>query len=66
MDILRAFRDHVLLKTAPGKWFVDTYYQLSPPVADFISDKDWLRAYVRAQLDPIVFILKNTDQVWDK
>ena len=66
LDTLRAFRDKVLLKSEAGAWFVETYYFLSPPPADFIADKDWLRAIVRFELlDPIVFILQNSQQLWN-
>ncbi|NDD31449.1 MAG: cold shock domain-containing protein, partial [Proteobacteria bacterium] len=36
MVSLRGFRDHVLLPTTPGRWFVATYYRYSPPLADWI------------------------------
>jgi hypothetical protein len=66
LDTLRAFRDKVLMKSEAGTWFVETYYYLSPPLADFIADKDALRWIVRLELiDPIVFILKNSQQIWN-
>jgi hypothetical protein len=66
LDTFRAFRDKILLKSEPGKWFVSTYYYLSPPVAEFISDKEPLRAFVRVGLlDPILQVLKNTQSQWD-
>ncbi|GAG59642.1 unnamed protein product, partial [marine sediment metagenome] len=37
IDVLREFRDVVLLESTAGSQFVFLYYQLSPPVADFIS-----------------------------
>jgi hypothetical protein len=51
---LRKFRDLYLLPTAPGRWFVETYYRLSPPVADFISDRAWARGTARVVLLPAV------------
>lgn len=64
---LRAFRDRVLVHSGPGRWFVNTYYNVSPPLAEFIADKDWLRAIVRLELlDPIILILKGSQQVWNK
>jgi len=66
LDTLRAFRDKVLLKSEAGTWFVETYYFLSPPLADFIADKDAVRWVVRVELlDPIVFILNNSQQIWN-
>jgi hypothetical protein len=66
LDTLRAFRDKVLMKTEIGFWFVKTYYFLSPPLAEFIADKDALKAVVRFELlDPLVFTLIMTQQLWN-
>ncbi|NHA13433.1 CFI-box-CTERM domain-containing protein [Thioalkalivibrio sp. XN279] len=51
---LRAFRDDVLMKSAPGRGFVAFYYRHSPPVAEFISRHDGLRALTRTLLTPLV------------
>ncbi len=56
--VLRDFRDEVLLKHDAGRWFVDTYYRLSPPVADFIQTREALRAIVRGALLPVVLAIK--------
>ena len=56
---LRGFRDHVLMPTAPGRWFVGTYYAWSPPVADWIRERPWARAAVRAGLGPVIFAVEN-------
>ena len=65
LDILRDFRDQVLLKNALGSRFVETYYKLSPPVADFIAKNDFLRAVVREVfIDPIVNILQWSQGLW--
>jgi len=65
LDILRDFRDQVLLKNALGSRFVEAYYKLSPPIADFIAENDFLRAVVREVLiDPIVNILQWSHDLW--
>ena len=65
LDILRDFRDQVLLKNALGARFVEAYYRLSPPVADFIAKNDFLRAVVREMLiDPIVNLLQWSQGLW--
>ncbi len=55
IDILRDFRDEVLMQSAAGRELVDCYYACSPPVADFIARHDALRTVVREGfVDPIV------------
>jgi len=65
LDILRDFRDQVLLKSALGLRFVEAYYRISPPVADFIAKNDFLRAVVREILiDPMVNLLHWSQDLW--
>jgi len=67
IDVLREFRDVVLLKSTVGSQFVVLYYQLSPPVADFIAGNEFLRTLVRELLvDPIVWIVEATGDIWRK
>ena len=65
LDVLRAFRDQVLLQSPLGSEFVAWYYQASPPVADFISESSLLSTVVRELLvDPMVGLAKLTRGVW--
>ena len=65
LNILRDFRDQVLLKSAVGLRFVEAYYRISPPVADFIAKSDFLRAVVREVLiDPVVNLLQWSQDLW--
>jgi hypothetical protein len=65
LDILRDFRDQVLLENALGSRFVEAYYRVSPPVADFIAKNDFLRAVVREVLiDPVVNLLQWSQDLW--
>jgi len=57
VNILKSFRDNVLLTNSIGKMFVKIYYNYSPPVADFIAKHDRLRAMVRISLLPIVGVI---------
>jgi hypothetical protein len=56
---LRGFRDRVLMRSAPGRAFVAFYYRHSPPVAEFISRHETLRAATRAALAPVVFAIER-------
>jgi parallel beta-helix repeat protein len=65
IDILREFRDTVLLPNGLGTKFVSFYYRTSPPIADFISRHEVLRTAVRVGfIDPIVKILTWTHDLW--
>ena len=65
LDILREFRDEVLLPNSLGSEFVSLYYKTSPPLADFISQHEVLRTAVRVGLvDPIVKILNWSHALW--
>ena len=67
IDVLREFRDVVLLKSTAGSQLVVLYYQFSPPIADFIAGNDILRTLVRELLvDPIVWIVEASGGMWRK
>jgi len=59
IDVLRKWRDEFLEASYPGRLFIRTYYSLSPPVADNISESDGKRRIVRTALGPIVKVLKD-------
>jgi hypothetical protein len=54
---LKRFRDDFLLKSKVGRCFVEIYYRYSPPVADFIRDREALRCLVRMALYPVVYFV---------
>jgi len=58
LDTLRGFRDRFLVTNRPGRALVRFYYRHSPPLADFIADRDWLRTIVRGLLTPIVYSIE--------
>jgi len=57
--LLRAFRDSYLLTNEPGRIFVEFYYRISPPIADFISRDERLKQITRIALAPLIFGVKN-------
>jgi hypothetical protein len=58
LHVFRGFRDVVLLESTTGSRFVAVYYQLGPPIADFIAGHEFLRTLVREVLvDPLIWIL---------
>ena len=54
IEILREFRDKYLLAKPVGQAFVDFYYRISPPVAEFIAEHPSLKPIVRVGLIPVV------------
>ncbi|MFH1460570.1 MAG: CFI-box-CTERM domain-containing protein [Candidatus Omnitrophota bacterium] len=52
--VLCQFRDKYLLTNNCGIWFVKFYYHYSPPLADFIRNKEGLKSIIRACLKPLI------------
>jgi len=60
VELLRQFRDEVLLKFIGGKFFVAIYYHVSPPIARLISQSQRLKIIVRSYLlKPIIKFISN-------
>ncbi len=55
VQVLREFRDQSLLTHGPGRFLVNTYYWLSPPLARVIASNETLRAATRAALRPVIW-----------
>lgn len=55
LNVLRDFRDQILMKTAIGRAFVRAYYFASPVAAQFILKHDALRDLTRKALVPFVW-----------
>ena len=54
VSILRDFRDAFLLHNACGRWLVNLYYRVSPPVAEMVAESAPLRFIGRVLLLPWV------------
>lgn len=59
VEVLRDWRDETLLATSSGRWFVRQYYRYSPPIADFISEREHMKALVRLMLLPFVLLVSS-------
>jgi hypothetical protein len=55
--LLCEFRDKRLAKTAPGRFFIKTYYRLSPPLARAVSRNRTARVVVRALIRYILTLI---------
>ena len=59
IDVLRDFRDEYLMTNPLGREFVRVYYETSPPIAEVISEHEWLRTAVReGMVKPLVYIVR--------
>ena len=56
VQTLRNFRDERLQSNTAGSVFISTYYNISPPVADFIVEHPILKPIVKAGLTPAVTV----------
>ncbi len=56
INVLRAIRDQYLLTNTIGTAFVEFYYNVSPPIADFISHHPLIASLVRIILIPLITI----------
>ncbi|MBI2498902.1 hypothetical protein HYV88_01525 [Candidatus Woesearchaeota archaeon] len=59
INVLRDWRDKSLITNNFGRLFVKTYYRFSPPIAQFIENKEGLKKAVRVVLNPYIKFLKN-------
>ena len=59
VQVLRSFRDNYLLSNSLGRVLVNIYYQISPPIANFISKHESLRTATRWALTPLIFALEH-------
>ena len=60
IEVLRDFRDEYLMTNPLGRGFVRVYYETSPPIAEVISEHEWLRTAVReGMVKPLVYIVRG-------
>lgn len=58
VETLREFRDKYLINNPVGKAVVRFYYDHSPALAKYVSDRPHMRLIVRMALAPVVFAVK--------
>jgi hypothetical protein len=57
---LRTFRDTYLLTNPIGEGFVNSYYKISPSIANFIREHPILKNIVRTILKPLIWISEKS------
>lgn len=57
--VLYTLRDEYLGSSEIGKRLIDLYYDLSPPIANYIKSRRWMKNTVRVFLDTLVWLCKN-------
>ena len=58
VEVLRQFSDEYLITNPIGRTFVEFYYRVSPPAAEYISRSEGLKSLTRCALAPAVYTLK--------
>ncbi|MBN2187558.1 MAG: PKD domain-containing protein [Dehalococcoidia bacterium] len=67
IEVLREFRDEVMLPNRVGAELVAFYYRVSPPLAAFISRHEVLRTVAREGfVEPLVVILRYSQGLWHR
>ena len=59
LAVLRDFRDEHLLTNGPGRAFVDFYYRIAPPIAEWINEREWAKALTRMLMTPGVLAIRH-------
>ena len=60
--VLSSFRDQYLQRSSFGRAFIKVYYNRSPRIARFISNKPGLKKVFRLIIMPVVVFCKNLDR----
>jgi len=65
IDVLREFRDVVLMESEAGSRFVTWYYRTSPAIAEFLAGSELLRTFTGEFLvNPVVWMVEATATMW--
>lgn len=59
VEILCRFRDDFLIKSHLGRLFIETYYLLSPRIADYIDKSPRLKSHIRYWLSRIASLIES-------
>ena len=66
IDVLRDFRDIVLNQNPVGELLVSAYYDVSPPLAEFIAEHSNLRTIARVGIvEPMIRALELSEGIWN-
>jgi len=64
--ILRNFRDEILSSSKVGCIFIKLYYRISPPIANFIAEYDYLKTIIRKVIvAPTIMLARKLIQASD-
>ena len=59
INVLRDFRDTLLMQGLLGKTLVKIYYRFSPPIACVVAKHNTLRLLLREMLKPIIMLVSH-------
>lgn len=56
---LKQFRDSILIKYKYGRYFVNAYYAISPPIAEYLNKNHFAKRTIRILLKPVVVVTNH-------
>lgn len=57
---LRRYRDNILAQTIAGRFFIKTYYAISPTLVAWLGETQWFKKLWRSKLDRMVKMLQDS------
>ncbi|MBX7231762.1 MAG: hypothetical protein K1X29_06725 [Bdellovibrionales bacterium] len=60
VEILRQFRDQIIILSAPGRHFVLWYYQWGPYIAERLKSRNWTKVVLRLGFRLIAVVIKKS------
>lgn len=65
IEVLREWRDKILLKSFMGRTLINGYYKVSPPIANAIVNKEKIKFLIRQVISTWIKYIKNKYMIYE-